>query len=547
MSPKRLTDSSEPRVKRARKGTKRSRAGCLTCKFRKVKCDEIKPECTRCKSFGIKCDGYEQPKPKAALPNHRVRLPASASRLLPAPSSTMKFESEMEQRHFQFFQTDLVAELAGAFDNRFWHRLIMQGCHDEPFIMKTVTALSALSTAKKLTQIVSHGPTICSAMAASHLEFAFVEYDKALHLMTVTLEDQPSPRKALMMCLLICCFEGMAGNTLAAIDHAKSGQKLLDQWMAGHPYSGSAGEGIKSPASHIVEDEVIQAAAFFELQIVGFFDTREKEEHSIRKLEGTESGDAPDLGVEYFSCGDCPNFGPTIAEDAMEFREEQSQYCHEIVAWRSSFREIYRRTRLSQDRRAIAAAQTLLVQARSYSILLAAMTDTDNMSFDNHLSQFKDILSLCREVIQTKKDLSTGQFCFEMGIIPALHTTAKWCRDRKVRREAISLMQWYDSREGYWDCATMAKLNTILMELEEQGIEGDFVPEHARIRMVGFKANHPDSLVNIHYVLGSLRTGQKRCELEYAWKLPGPWPSSSLTVSNSFALMKWSSDSEDSQ
>ncbi|KAG4438187.1 hypothetical protein IFR05_006311 [Cadophora sp. M221] len=588
-TPRPQSNASEPPVKRARRGTKRSRAGCLTCK--KVKCDEEKPECTRCKTFGIKCDGYEMPKPRATAPVHILRPQTSTSKLLPAPSSIMKFENETEQRHFQSFQLELVAELAGAFDNRFWNRLVMQGCQDEPFILKTVTALSALSTAKKLSQTGKLGQTISSTLSASHMEFAFMEYEKALHLMAVTLKDQPSPRKALMMCLLVCCFEGMAGNTLAAITHAKSGQKLLDEWMASHPHSRSLGQGIKSPANHLIEDEVIQAAAFFDLQIVGFFDTRGREEHSIRKNEGAESlqrmpasfktidearvywqlilkrirhfvaegvesiyqfplrdgtSDSPrEPGVEYFSCGDCPTYGPTIPENFLQFQEEQRRYSQDIVSWRSSFRELYRRTRLGLDKRAIAAAQTLLIQAKNYHIVLAGMTDTDNMLFDNYHAEFKDILSLCREVIQAKKDIEAGQFGFEMGIIPALHTTAKWCRDKKIRREAIYLMQWYASREGYWDSATMAQLNTILMEVEERGMEGDYVPEHARIRMVGFKANHADAIVQIHYVTGSPRTGQRRCEIEYAWKLPGPWPPAARPVSNSLALMAWNSDSDD--
>ncbi|KAH7336701.1 hypothetical protein BKA65DRAFT_38455 [Rhexocercosporidium sp. MPI-PUGE-AT-0058] len=291
MSPSSRAKSSisETPVKRARRGTKRSRAGCLTCKFRKVKCDEEKPQCTRCRTFGIKCDGYERPKSKASFPIHPLRPQTAALELLPAPSSTSKFESEMEQRYFRSFQLELVAELAGAFDNRFWNCLVMQGCQDEPFILKAVTALSALSTAKKVSQTVMHGQTMSTTLAASHMEFAFMEYEQALHLMAVTLKDSPSPRKALMMCLLVCCFECMAGNTLAAANHARSGQKLLDEWMAGHPNSGCVGEGIKLPANDIIEAEVIQAAAFFELQIRKSFDARVREEHSVRKHEGGES------------------------------------------------------------------------------------------------------------------------------------------------------------------------------------------------------------------------------------------------------------------
>lgn len=35
--------------------------GCVTCRKRKVKCDEVKPTCERCKKATYKCGGYDQP------------------------------------------------------------------------------------------------------------------------------------------------------------------------------------------------------------------------------------------------------------------------------------------------------------------------------------------------------------------------------------------------------------------------------------------------------------------------------------------------------
>lgn len=48
-------------VKRTRKAHNKVRTGCLTCKIRRKKCDETKPECNRCTSTGRKCDGYAVP------------------------------------------------------------------------------------------------------------------------------------------------------------------------------------------------------------------------------------------------------------------------------------------------------------------------------------------------------------------------------------------------------------------------------------------------------------------------------------------------------
>lgn len=39
---------------------RRSRTGCLTCRARRVKCDERVPECIRCTAANVACAGYEQ-------------------------------------------------------------------------------------------------------------------------------------------------------------------------------------------------------------------------------------------------------------------------------------------------------------------------------------------------------------------------------------------------------------------------------------------------------------------------------------------------------
>ncbi|KAA8649095.1 Zn(II)2Cys6 transcription factor domain-containing protein [Aspergillus tanneri] len=51
----RLTDAKNPTVYHARRPHKKSRGGCITCKRRRVKCDERKPCCRRCEARGTTC------------------------------------------------------------------------------------------------------------------------------------------------------------------------------------------------------------------------------------------------------------------------------------------------------------------------------------------------------------------------------------------------------------------------------------------------------------------------------------------------------------
>lgn len=48
---------------------RRARTGCLTCRARRVKCDEKKPQCRRCFTANIECAGYEQRRVVVPLSN----------------------------------------------------------------------------------------------------------------------------------------------------------------------------------------------------------------------------------------------------------------------------------------------------------------------------------------------------------------------------------------------------------------------------------------------------------------------------------------------
>ncbi|KAH6689839.1 hypothetical protein F5X68DRAFT_260420 [Plectosphaerella plurivora] len=63
--------------RRGRKGHVKSRTGCRTCKRRKIKCDESKPECRNCIRFGVSCDFSPIPLPRHPSPTRRRGRPRS--------------------------------------------------------------------------------------------------------------------------------------------------------------------------------------------------------------------------------------------------------------------------------------------------------------------------------------------------------------------------------------------------------------------------------------------------------------------------------------
>ena len=73
-----------------RKGHRKSRRGCKTCKSRKVKCDEIRPGCNHCKRLNLDCE----------YPNTTTKELGSPS---PALQSTPTIFTMEDLRFFQHF------------------------------------------------------------------------------------------------------------------------------------------------------------------------------------------------------------------------------------------------------------------------------------------------------------------------------------------------------------------------------------------------------------------------------------------------------------
>lgn len=69
-----------------------SRAGCLTCKRRRKKCDQTHPSCTNCASRGIPCEGYRQSfvfqTVQVGEPKKRSRARSTTQTRRPSPSSS---------------------------------------------------------------------------------------------------------------------------------------------------------------------------------------------------------------------------------------------------------------------------------------------------------------------------------------------------------------------------------------------------------------------------------------------------------------------------
>ncbi|KAL6406782.1 C6 zinc finger domain protein [Ilyonectria robusta] len=188
----------------ARRGSRKVRTGCLTCKIRKVKCDERKPICERCTSGHRKCDGYAPPTIYTALAIYRPR------QALPG------IHAASERRALQFFRETAGPFLSGATDPQFWMRLVMQFSCYEPAVRHSVVAISALYE--------QFNAEAEGDVRLRDNPLALRHYNAAIH----ELKTMDSPAVVLLVCILFTCIECLQSNREAAITHCKSGIAIME-------------------------------------------------------------------------------------------------------------------------------------------------------------------------------------------------------------------------------------------------------------------------------------------------------------------------------
>jgi hypothetical protein len=481
------------------------RSGCITCKARRVKCDEAKPECQRCLIFGIKCDGYSvldrTPEISKAVLASSSQAPLDVRHV----SEGAFFETEREYHYFRKFQEEIASGLFGAPDTSLWNHVMLQACHDEPFVRSAIVAISALGTSKNL----DNGSSL--EIVAQHKEFALLQYEKAIQTMRFALSQtsETNPRKTLIACLLVCCFESLSGHYFNTLGHAKSGYQLLRDWLKKYPEIQRQYDGIASPAPDIIEDDLVQAFVRLNHQVLSFFDSRPAEVHAELKEFGNRTiENMPDVfstveeAQQYLvliqsrklhiihASSSTPQAVDTPEpsepeqllppEPSASFHDKR-KYTAEFLRWAAAFETLYQQHHGSTDPRLRLAVHTLHAHWTTSSATLDSTTDNPTGSYDTHIFLFRSVVSLIRSLVDEFYRPGAWRqqpyFMLDHGLIPVLHTINLYCRNRCVRRESIALLRRMAWREGVWDSVMMAEMDERLMEIEEEGVESYHIPE----------------------------------------------------------------------
>ncbi|KAF2712408.1 hypothetical protein K504DRAFT_488842 [Pleomassaria siparia CBS 279.74] len=269
----------------------RVKTGCETCRVRRVKCDETKPECLKCTKAGRKCQGYKHvsrhsrsnsPSAAASFRNPSfLVVPQKISPIsIPRNPSRSLSPDSAENRSFFYFQTHTLPKWTEFFDSDLWSQKIMQLSHTEPAIKHGILALSTMHERfESMTPIFS----------AKTNDFAFVQYMQAVKhsndLLTAHEEGKVDLEKVLIACIIFTCYENLAGNYRAANMHLRNGLRILSQQKRGSP--------VQCPSTG-AQESIANVLYRFDLQAMTFSDNASPYDYGLEN-----SPDCPQIPESY--------------------------------------------------------------------------------------------------------------------------------------------------------------------------------------------------------------------------------------------------------
>ncbi|KAJ4327223.1 hypothetical protein N0V84_002353 [Fusarium piperis] len=427
----------------ARTGFQKVKTGCLTCKTRKVKCDETWPKCKRCTSTGRTCDGYRLP-PVGSLSWDVLLRPQP--RILPSADGR-------EVRSLSFFHRAVAPVISGPFDGSFWTNFVTQVAHVEPAARHAVMAISSL--------FENFDPSVSGVSTLDR--FAIFHYNQAIK----KLVQDPSPDMdlVLLVCILFICIEFLRGDRHTAINHAHHGVQLLNQ----------AGKNSKLTA---VFSQISVFPLFFVQSGTDFphltthafnNNTANTVFHSL--IEAQHALNL--LGIRTLRLLQAANpyrFDVNPGRPPQEMLDEQFFLDRDITAWGDAFARFQSsRTAGSREYATSLALKTRHMIAR---IWIAECLNKGEMGYDALKSEFEEIVRCARLAAEqndsiARDGLPRPKFMFDLGFNPMLHFLIVKCRYFNLRVEALALLRKLSyARESLWDASLIYDISKRIVEVE---------------------------------------------------------------------------------
>jgi hypothetical protein len=437
-----------------RRGRK-TKTGCVTCRARRVKCDEVKPFCSKCVYSGRQCQGYrdifvlEQP--------HQPRQTSTVSQRTPSPlldAAHLQQGYSDQDKHFLDRYLSELAPLMPDVGAGYWEMLVPQLFHAQPVIGECLLTLSCAYALRK------NGLATSSDYGISTLKIAQLQhYNRAIgHLKiergTLIVEI------TLTCCLLFVCMESITGRRAEVLKHIRCGISMLKAYLG----------QVETSQQRLLQVPVALITAV--AAQVGFFglDSTEAIELEQSSTPPIASPKQPIAMPSSFATFDniAEASGALSSITAASHHDGAAQnllghHAHDVI--HSSLEAWYTACApLLSHMNAQPRTSPLCVINERANIMLAHHVAVYIYFCTRHIekatdwaiytSNFADIVRLIEQVPAFRADSSfvpgVTTIWNDMGVSASLYFTALKCRDPRIRREAVRMMELIVGRRGLW-------------------------------------------------------------------------------------------------
>ncbi|KAH8886229.1 hypothetical protein GQ53DRAFT_845040 [Thozetella sp. PMI_491] len=476
--------TDEPPKRRTRKSKPKVRTGCITCKLRRVKCDEAKPSCLKCTKTGRKCDGYGMQ--GFAIAPHRGPS-------LGGPAST-----SAESTSLEYFYRHTAPQLSVFFGRSFWKQCVLHSSLTEPAIRQAAAAVGALHKAQ------------VSATSSDHyqqtMSVALELYNRSIYSVTKKASDEPSALIPVVMgCIIFTCFEFLRADINTAAMHISSGMKLLlrqrqDEKTLGYsPFEISFLERELSPiltSFYLATSELTKLA------------NQQQEPFQVFVTSPTDENGTPVLPNSFQSIQEsratlmdlivvghemlAPTTTSAVSKHVRGPLTHRFDCMRSLLArWKEQFDRLFESSSQSWSSEEVDAAEFLRVIWYAAKATLSGCFSGTETGWDAMKADFEEMVSLSESLLRRPRPFSgEWDFSCEFGVLTPLYTVAWKCRYPHLRRRALELVLMSPQREIVFDSSLYHALYTRIMEVEEAeaGVSPGTIPdenwlpmEHARV------------------------------------------------------------------
>ncbi|CZR61401.1 uncharacterized protein PAC_11297 [Phialocephala subalpina] len=498
------------RTKRTRVSKPKSKGGCLTCKRRRIKCDERRPFCQRCTRFGHQCQGYDDESltrpdpvihkllPKSVVRSALITFPVSGS----APtafslSGGVDFSDELKARYFRLFQDEISDELSAGFETTLWNRVVLQACVNDS-IRQLAIATAALKKARSERSNI---------LSSQHRKYALHQYGKALKgIRGILGSSTDSLRIALIAALLTFVFESMFGDTRSAVKNIQSALDLVNQRLLPrtHACRGPLVTRAFLPPNMVdlIDEDILKSFLRLDRPAVGLLSrsqgSRPTRDGIISSKLYLDDFQIPDkfrttnearvcyerIRFRVFpehkfesklqECTSLPEGASAPAILLMELFSETTDDANapairaDLCRWHRAFSPLLEFSRTKEGSSTYIPTTILHIQATSIAIPLSNLNNgVRPLPVESSDTATSDVVQLSKILVADPRFAKT--FVFEMGIIPCLWIVVILHPDFRLKREALSVLRAMQPRvECVWASRIVADTGEKVVDMLEK-------------------------------------------------------------------------------